>query len=1147
VSSTAFAAQESLSLKSGESTLRVNRPGDAHEVEADHVAERVASGDRIASWSLKTVSTGAVQRDHDATAGGPAPAPGKQPSSGDIAGKAAEALLATKEGQAAVAAIKKDPVVKSTSDFFATPAGIVIAGTAATSVVTVLAVEHKPLPLQLPKIPLDIVHPGLSMKLSYQGPVNRPSAASITLSFTPKAAQEKKANQSASIRDEINQLRAQQEMFGGASGGASRPGPLAHPAEKGADPAAAKAQPAKKDAAADAHQSAPKAAEPKKEKHEDTVVQRKAEPLTETQPASASGVREAVHDSGRPLDPRTRGYMESRFGVDFGNVRVHTDDRAAQSARQINARAYTVGSDIVFSSGKYAPETSSGRKLLAHELTHVVQQSPGAARKAAGVSASPRRVQRSEGWTDQLLAKVRTLPGYDLFCTIIGRDLTTWQTKPSTRDDIMHEFLKLINGEEAYKRLTEAEGAIEKAWVWLQGELTTRHLTLTDFKALVDKAKDSVTWSDFSNFNAAVVRITDMFRPSFDSALELAHIAFRKFFELVVELVMDTFGDTGKQVMGFIKKVSDTFMTIARDPIKFVGYLASAVRLGFTNFAGKFLTHVKDSLMTFLFGAVGSNIHPPKEFSLPAIFSLILDVVELNYAAFRKRLVEKTGSETAVTVLEGAVDTISKMAHAKSLSAAWEVFKTQAGSLIGELVGIAIEKIKSWVSTNVIQAGISFVVKLFNPATALVGAIQAIYHTIVTLIQKGKDLLDVLNATVDSIARIAGGDIVGAAEKVETALAKALTFLVAFFAEQAGLGDISKTIQGIIKAIKDKIWGVIDKVIEYVVGKAKNLLGRAKAAAGKVMAWWQQRRDLIVEDRERSIYMEGSEDAPSLMIANSPGIKWSVYLEKREKSMTKGDKSKKNLKLLKEAKELAEKLEGRLPRTTETDDDAKKKEKARNVEDKRKNFELFADKIVALGFSEDDTLPASVIKYEPPRSDGGATKMTASVLSKKHPIGKDVADKDTPIWADLTPKMYHPKGPYVQGHLLNNNLGGDGMRYNLSPITNTANGNHLRAIEADIKKMVDKPRGSKVVRYMVEAIYPRSISASKHPISKRYQTLLDTPKLTDRQEGEKAMYDAEQRLCHRFEYEAYELKQNPDTGEWIDDKEIKKGHVDNNL
>jgi len=80
---------------------------------------------------------------------------------------------------------------------------------------------------------------------------------------------------------------------------------------------------------------------------------------------------------GSPLDRDTKGFMESRLGADFGDVRVHTDATASESARSVQAHAYTVGSDVVFQSGKYAPESESGKRMLAHELTHVVQQRSG--------------------------------------------------------------------------------------------------------------------------------------------------------------------------------------------------------------------------------------------------------------------------------------------------------------------------------------------------------------------------------------------------------------------------------------------------------------------------------------------------------------------------------------------------------------------------------------------------------------------------------------------------------------------------------------------------------------------------------------------------------------------------------------------------
>lgn len=83
-----------------------------------------------------------------------------------------------------------------------------------------------------------------------------------------------------------------------------------------------------------------------------------------------------VSDSGgEPLDRRTRGSMESHFGSDFSEVRIHRDSQAAASAETLNANAYTIGRDIYFASGRYAPETSEGKKLLAHELVHTLQQS----------------------------------------------------------------------------------------------------------------------------------------------------------------------------------------------------------------------------------------------------------------------------------------------------------------------------------------------------------------------------------------------------------------------------------------------------------------------------------------------------------------------------------------------------------------------------------------------------------------------------------------------------------------------------------------------------------------------------------------------------------------------------------------------------
>lgn len=90
-----------------------------------------------------------------------------------------------------------------------------------------------------------------------------------------------------------------------------------------------------------------------------------------------SPVHDVITSGGRPLEPDVRADMEGRLGHDFGDVRVHDDAAAHRSAQAVNAHAYTVGSNVVFQRDRYDPGSTDGRTMLAHELTHVVQQRSG--------------------------------------------------------------------------------------------------------------------------------------------------------------------------------------------------------------------------------------------------------------------------------------------------------------------------------------------------------------------------------------------------------------------------------------------------------------------------------------------------------------------------------------------------------------------------------------------------------------------------------------------------------------------------------------------------------------------------------------------------------------------------------------------------
>ena len=134
------------------------------------------------------------------------------------------------------------------------------------------------------------------------------------------------------------------------------------------------------------------------EEEEEEVIQAKRADYQG--PALMPEVADQIHDirdGGRPLSAGERDYFEPRFGRDFSDVKIHTDGQAAEVSEAIHARAFTVGRDVVFGAGEYAPGTTTGRRLLAHELTHVVQQTGDHTQRRSGADvtqASGESVQR---------------------------------------------------------------------------------------------------------------------------------------------------------------------------------------------------------------------------------------------------------------------------------------------------------------------------------------------------------------------------------------------------------------------------------------------------------------------------------------------------------------------------------------------------------------------------------------------------------------------------------------------------------------------------------------------------------------------------------------------------------------------------------
>jgi hypothetical protein len=182
--------------------------------------------------------------------------------------------------------------------------------------------------------------------------------------------------------------------------------------------------------------STPTMSEPPFFKPVQTAIQRKCEHCEEEEKlhrkessgAETHGGNEldsyvgSLGSSGQALPESSRQFFEPRFGQDFSNVRIHTDSVAAKSAQSINALAYTTGNNIVFNNGQYSPESDSGKKLMAHELTHVVQQGGSVQAKqiqrlganngcnATQAGAIHQAIYDARGWINNMQAKVSATP-----------------------------------------------------------------------------------------------------------------------------------------------------------------------------------------------------------------------------------------------------------------------------------------------------------------------------------------------------------------------------------------------------------------------------------------------------------------------------------------------------------------------------------------------------------------------------------------------------------------------------------------------------------------------------------------------------------------------------------------------------------------
>jgi hypothetical protein len=232
--------------------------------------------------------------------------------------------------------------------------------------------------------------------------------------------------------------------------------------------------------------------------------------------------------------------------------------------------------------------------------------------------------------------------------------------------------------------------------------------------------------------------------------------------------------------------------------------------------------------MGWLLGELaGAGITLPKSLDFKGILDLVLQVMGLTYNAIRSRAVKIVG-EPVVKKIEQVAE-VFKVLITEGPAGLWKWIVDKVDNLVDTVLG----GIKDLVITKVVVAGITWLVSLLNPASAFVKACKMIYDVIMFFVERGSQIMALVNAIIDSVESIAAGAIGSAANWVENALGKALPVAISFLASLLGLGGLSDKIKKIIEAVQKPVGKAVDAVVNAVVKGFKKVVGFVGGLFGK--------------------------------------------------------------------------------------------------------------------------------------------------------------------------------------------------------------------------------------------------------------------------------------------------------------------------
>ncbi len=582
---------------------------------------------------------------------------------------------------------------------------------------------------------------------------------------------------------------------------------------------------------------------------------------------------------GSNLDENTRGEMESSIGADFGNVRVHTGSEATQLSQDLGAKAFTHGSDLYFNQGQYNPTSSEGKHLLAHELTHTIQQGATIQKQPLRVSQRTSSPMVQGSYLANRAEKIAdAIPGYFLFKVIYGKSPITGKEVPPTGINILRGVLTLLPGvgEQWFKQLKKT-GAADKAGAWLDKEMAKLNIRKS-INAVVKIVKKGLFYALRHKAKIKAIILATAAR-----VRQFVRNVSGKIKEFILAAALKLAGPMGAKVLAFFKKSKETFAKILANPVQFIKNFLSAFAQGFSQFGKNIAKHLKGAIIGWLLGSLSStgvDVQIPKTFDAKSVFGLVAQVLGFTYEGIKARLlkhpkVKALGPKATkvIELLEKSVGFVKELAT-KGPIVLWEKVEQS----LGNLKQMVFDKLKQWVVFQVIGKAIAKLLLMMNPAGALLAVAEGIYKVVMFFIDRWDQIKSLVVSIFGSIRDIAFGNLKKAVAYVEKVLATGLTLAISFMARYVGLGGIGKAVLEILRRIQKPIKRTMERVIGWLVKKVKALWKKARKGVKKLLDWWKKKKESFRVGQEfHSLYYKGN----FLMLSSTNEIKaedkFSIY------------------------------------------------------------------------------------------------------------------------------------------------------------------------------------------------------------------------------------------------------------------------------